>query len=123
MTTIRHVRQQLDPCKKFVGHDPNLLLSAMGTLPKCLFVQSTASFLDQVCKACDIIFPEMHNIGPYISIDADGQYQYGEDKGVVYPIGVMSRIHNGDYEAIYFYANGDVIVVQRSNNYRLHMDG
>lgn len=120
MNSIKDVRKVLDPCKQFTQFDMPLLVTAMGLLPRCIDWDSYSSLLVQVVKACGLINLVSYKV--IWDIDKDGSYQLS-DHSIKYAIGVMSRYCNGDYQAIYFYAGGDVIVVDRSDQFQLQMDG
>ena len=120
--SIKNAQKKVDPCKQYTNYDIGLLITAMGQLPSCINLDSGDSILTQVCKSCQVIYPTMHKLS-YLHPDSDGQYEWGNPRVPVYPIGLMSRNVGGDYEAIYFYKDGDVIVVDKLVNYLFHMDG
>lgn len=132
--TISGIRQQLDPCKQYQHCELRNMVIAMGRLPKCIDLASSNSLISQVMTACSIIDPMPHIF--INEVDKDGTWSKCD--GVIkdretrlintyyelhYAIGVMSRLVGGDYQAIYFYADGTIIVVDKWHNYLFHMDG
>jgi len=129
--TISNIRQVLDPCKQYMHCDGRHMVIAMGRLPKCIDLNRTESLISQVIAACNIIDPMPHIFHP--EIDKDGTFECVTPLSNVvigsaisytaFAIGVMSRLVSGGYEAIYFYADGTIIVIDRWHNYKFHMDG
>ena len=128
--TISGIRQQLDPCKQYTHCDVKDMVIAMGRLPKCIDLNRPDSLMSQVMTACNIIDPMPHVFMPVV--DKDGAYEWVHTLSTgaitnraipIYAIGVMSRVVGGDYQAIYFYADGTIIVIDKWHNYLFHMDG
>lgn len=120
MSNSTNIRKAVDPCKQFTQFDVPLLVTAMGLLPRCIDWDSDSSLLVQVVQACGLVNLISYKV--IWDIDKDGSYQL-RDHSIKYAIGVMSRYCNGDYQAIYFYPGGDVIVVDRSDQFQFQMDG
>ncbi|MGF6139069.1 hypothetical protein [Pseudomonas laurylsulfatiphila] len=129
--TISAIRQQLDPCKQYQHCELRDMIIAMGRLPKCLDLNRTDSLISQVMTACNINDPMQHIFMG--EIDNDGTYEFVQPlstvvigatvKHLIYSIGVISRNVGGDYQAIYFYADGTIIVIDKWHNYLFHMAG
>ena len=119
--TVSDIRQQLDPCKQYMQHAWEHLVIAMGQLPKCIDLNSPVSLISQVVMACSIPDPNNHTfLSP---MDNDGTWEAPFPQGTQHAIGVYSRLVGGDYQAIYFYTDGTIIVIDKWNNYKFHMDG
>lgn len=116
---IKNIRQQLDPCKQYTHCELRHMVIAMGRLPKCIDLNNPYKLISQVMTACNIIDPINHKFLP--EVNSDGIWEQGTTTH--YAIGVMSRMVGGDYEAIYFYANGTIVVIDKWDNYYFHMDG
>lgn len=129
--TISGIRQDLDPCKQYQHCEVRDMVIAMGRLPKCIDLNSPDSLISQVMTACSIIDPMPHIFLP--DITKDGSYEHVMPLSNVvigsaisytaHTIGVMSRLVGGDYQAIYFYADGTIVVVDKWHNYLFHMQG
>ncbi|WJM94042.1 hypothetical protein QDY63_14595 [Pseudomonas brenneri] len=131
MGLISGIKQQLDPCKQYTHCDVKDMVIAMGRLPKCIDLSSPNSLISQVMTACNIIDPMPHIFlqevgvfGTWELVTPLSNVVIGSSiKQEVYAIGVMSRFVGGDYQAIYFYADGTIIVIDKWHNYLFHMDG
>lgn len=126
--TISGIRQQLDPCKQYTGCELQDMVIAMGRLPKCIDLNHPHSLISQVITACGILDPMSNIFIP--EVDKDGAWDLRHTLAsdtykttIVYAIGVMSRLVGGDYQAIYYYADGTIIVVDKWHNYLFHMQG
>ena len=133
-TTISGIRLQLDPCKQYQHCELKDMVIAMGKLPSCIDLNNPKSLIHQVVAACNIVDPRNHLF--VHDIDKDGCWSkidiniLNKAVGVGsshyeshYAIGVMSRDIGGDYEAIYFYADGTIVVIGKWDNHIFHMDG
>jgi len=122
--TISGIRQDLDPCKQYQHCEVRDMVIAMGRLPKCIDLNRPDSLISQVMTACNIIDPMPHIFLP--EVDKDGMWEMTYTpctSTYMYSIGVMSRSVGGDYQAIYFYAAGTIIVIDKWHNYLFHMAG
>lgn len=136
-TTISGIRLQLDPCKKYQHCELKDMVIAMGKLPSCIDLNSPKSLINQVVAACNIVDTRNHlflyEVDKYGSWQAEKLQQEifgcalrGEPTkywDIRHAIGVMSRNVGGDYEAIYFYADGTIVVIGKWDNHIFHMDG
>lgn len=130
-TTISGIRLQLDPCKQYQHCELKDMVIAMGKLPSCIDLNNPKSLIHQVVAVCNIVDPRNHLF--LSEIDKDGTWEKvttlsnvvigSSIKHIVYAIGVISRDVGGDYEAIYFYADGTIVVIGKWDNHIFHMDG
>lgn len=130
-TTISGIRLQLDPCKQYQHCELRDMVIAMGKLPSCIDLNNPKSLIHQVVAVCNIVDPRNHLF--LSEIDKDGTWEKvttlsnvvtgSSIKHIVYAIGVISRDVGGDYEAIYFYADGTIVVIGKWDNHIFHMDG
>ncbi len=133
-TTISGIRLQLDPCKQYQHCELKDMVIAMGKLPSCIDLNNPKSLIHQVVAVCNIVDPRNHLFLP--EVDKDGTWLYFDFKvldrdtrltktnyELRHAIGVMSRNVGGDYEAIYFYADGTIVVIGKWDNHIFHMDG
>ena len=121
MTALRDIQKRVDPCKQFTNYDYGLLVTAMGLLPRCIDLNSDVALLAQVTEACNV----MHVLDYQFKeafVDNNGTH-FLCGVGEVFAIGVMSRMSKGDWEAIYFYKDGQVIVEDRGKLFRFYMKG
>lgn len=131
--SISGIRQDLDPSKQYQHCEIGHVIIAMGRLPKCIDLNRPDSLISQVMTACSINSFDLIKHVFHPEIDKDGAYEHVhrlaammQGKKVATPIhaiGVMSRLVGGDYQAIYFYADGTIIVIDKWHNYKFHMEG
>ena len=119
--SIKDIRTQLDPCKQYMHCEMKHLVIAMGQLPKCIDLNYPANLISQVMTACGIMDPTHHIFLP--EVNKDGTWASELTCELRYAFAVMSRVVAGDYQAIYFYADGTIIVIDKWHNYLFHMDG
>jgi hypothetical protein len=122
LTKLTDVQKQVDPCKQFTNYDVGLLLTAMGQLPNCINLNGDDSLLFQMTEVCNVVTAVCEYELKGVEVDRKGTH-FIRGVGEVFAIGLMSRVSNGDYEAIYYYADGMVIVEDRAKIFRFYMKG
>ena len=112
---ITNAKRILDPRGVYIQkHTLETLVTSMGFLPKCIDLKDETSFLSQVQRATQTIDMSACKQEPTFDIDIDGSFVCLNEEisrnGEACATGIIEREVDNRREAIYFYANGMVIV-------------
>lgn len=112
---IKDAKRLVDPCMKYMSlHSVEVIVSAMGYLPNVIDLDSEVSLLDQVNNACNVKVKEEHALPDDFEMTVDGMFLTDMEgisiNGEAFPIGILERYVDSKRQAVYFYANGLIIV-------------
>jgi len=112
---ITEAKRLIDPCMKYLSkHNLETVVSAMGYLPNVIDMESETSLIDQVNIACNVNDKVTHQLPDDFEMTIDGMFLTDMEGisigGEAFPIGILERYVDEKRQAIYFYANGMIII-------------
>jgi hypothetical protein len=115
LKNIKNAMRILDPRGHYIKlHPLERIAATMGSLPSCIILDSETSFLDQVAKAVGKMDMSTHKMDDSFDMDIDGSFTCTDEQISInceaMATGIIERDVDGRREAIYFYANGMIII-------------
>lgn len=112
---ITEAKRLIDPCMKYLSkHTIEVVVSAMGYLPNVIDLESEVSLVDQVSAACNVADKSYNEMPEDFEMTIDGMFLTDMEEisinGEAFPIGILERYVDSKRQAIYFYANGMILI-------------